>query len=196
MKIKIVSGNIEAVVELKDTETAKAIFDKLPIKGNANTWGEEIYFEIPVSLEEEDDAKEIVHDVFIKVWEKMDSLPPDVNYKSYLYKSVNNRGLNFIRDRKKLVQLDQISEEKYSSSLAEMEEKELERAIELAIHSLPDKCREVFELSRYEGLTYKSIAEKMAVSVKTVEAQMSKALRLLREHLAEFLSLIILYLII
>ncbi|MCH7512785.1 MAG: RNA polymerase sigma-70 factor [Bacteroidetes bacterium] len=143
-----------------------------------------------------DDAKEIVHDVFIKVWEKMDSLPPDVNYKSYLYKSVNNRGLNFIRDRKKLVQLDQISEEKYSSSLAEMEEKELERAIELAIHSLPDKCREVFELSRYEGLTYKSIAEKMAVSVKTVEAQMSKALRLLREHLAEFLSLIILYLII
>ena len=143
-----------------------------------------------------DDAKEIVHDVFIKVWEKMDSLPTDVNYKSYLYKSVNNRGLNFIRDRKKLVQLDQISEEKYSSSLAEMEEKELERAIELAIHSLPDKCREVFELSRYGGLTYKSIAEKMAVSVKTVEAQMSKALRLLREHLAEFLSLIILYLII
>lgn len=142
-----------------------------------------------------DDAKEIVHEVFINVWEKMNAFPTDMNYKSYLYTSVNNRGLNFIRDRKKLVQLDQVSEEKYSSSLAEMEEKELERSIELAIHSLPDKCREVFELSRYDGLTYKSIAEKLAISVKTVEAQISKALRLMRDHLAEFLSLIILYLI-
>lgn len=143
-----------------------------------------------------DDAKEIVHDVFIKVWEKIDSLPPDTNYKSYLYKAVNNRGLNFIRDRKKLVQLDHISDEKHASASSEVEIQELERAIELAIQSLPDKCREVFVMSRYEGLTYKSIAGKMAISVKTVEAQMSKALRLMRKHLAEFLSLIILFLII
>ena len=68
MKIKIVSGNIEAVVELKDTEKAKAIFDNLPIKGNVNTWGEEIYFEIPVSLEEEDDAKAIVKKGDIAYW--------------------------------------------------------------------------------------------------------------------------------
>lgn len=68
MKIKIVSGNVEAIAELKDTETAKAIFDKLPIKGNANTWGEEIYFEIPVSLGAENDAKEIVDKGDIAYW--------------------------------------------------------------------------------------------------------------------------------
>ena len=68
MKIKIVSGNVEAIAELKNTKTAKAIFDKLPIKGNANTWGEEIYFEISVSLEEEDDAKEIVKKGDIAYW--------------------------------------------------------------------------------------------------------------------------------
>ena len=68
MKIKLVSGHVEAVAELTDTETAKAIFDKLPIKGNVNTWGDEIYFEIPVSLEEEDDAKEIVKKGDIAYW--------------------------------------------------------------------------------------------------------------------------------
>jgi len=71
-----------------------------------------------------------------------------------------------------------------------METVELEREIELAINSLPEKCRMVFEFSRMEGLKYGEIAEKMGISVKTVEAQMSKALTVLRTHLSEFLSLV------
>lgn len=71
-----------------------------------------------------------------------------------------------------------------------MEVAELEKEIELGINSLPEKCRMVFEMSRMEGLKYSEIAEKMNISVKTVEAQMSKALSVLREHLKEFLSLI------
>lgn len=68
MKVRIKSGNTEAIAELKDTETAKAIYDALPIEGNANTWGDEIYFEIPVSLELEDDAIEIVEKGDIAYW--------------------------------------------------------------------------------------------------------------------------------
>ena len=68
MKIKISSENVEAVAELRDTKTAKSIYEKLPIKGSANTWGEEIYFEIPVSLEAENDAREIVEKGDIAYW--------------------------------------------------------------------------------------------------------------------------------
>jgi len=68
MKIKIISGNIESTAELNDTRTSKAIYDKLPMKGNANTWGDEVYFEIPVSLEAEDDAREIVEKGDIAYW--------------------------------------------------------------------------------------------------------------------------------
>ena len=68
MKIKITSGDVEAIAELRDTKTAKAIYEKLPIEGNANTWGEEIYFEIPISLDAEEDAKEIVEKGDIAYW--------------------------------------------------------------------------------------------------------------------------------
>ena len=68
MRIKIKSGNVEATAELKNTPTAKAIYKKLPIESTANTWGDEVYFEIPVSLEAEGDAKEIVEKGDIAYW--------------------------------------------------------------------------------------------------------------------------------
>lgn len=138
-----------------------------------------------------DEAKSLVHEVFLTIWEKMDTLPEDVNYRSYLYTAVRNRCLNHIRDRKKTVMFENVAEQALPvENNSAMETGELEREIELAINSLPEKCREVFELSRFGGLKYGQIAEKMGISVKTVEAQMSKALAVLREHLAEFLSLI------
>ncbi len=139
-----------------------------------------------------DEAKSIVHEVFIAVWEKFDSLQEDVNYRSYLYTSVRNRRLNQIRNRKKTVLFENVAEQALPQEHSRtMETEELEREIEMAINSLPEKCRQVFELSRFEGLKYAQIAEQMGISVKTVEAQMSKALRSLKEHLAEFLSLIL-----
>ncbi|MEQ8927457.1 MAG: RNA polymerase sigma-70 factor [Fulvivirga sp.] len=139
-----------------------------------------------------DDAKEIVHDVFIRLWEKHKSLEPDTNYKSYLYTSVRNRCLNKIRDQKKMVSIAEVNENLHSESSSNIETKELEREIAFALNTLPNKCRKVFELSRVEELKYSEIAERMDISVKTVEAQMSKALRLMREHLADFLMLLIL----
>lgn len=136
-----------------------------------------------------DEARNLVHEVFITVWEKFDSLPSDTNYRSYLYTAVRNRCLNHLRDTKKHLSIEK-AELIRAEETSSMETVELEREIELAINSLPEKCRMVFEFSRMEGLKYAEIAEKMGISVKTVEAQMSKALTVLRTHLSEFLSLI------
>jgi RNA polymerase sigma-70 factor (ECF subfamily) len=86
--------------------------------------------------------------------------------------------------------LENVAEHKIAEENTAMEIAELEKEIEYAINSLPEKCRQIFELSRHEGLKYQEIAEKLEISIKTVEAQMSKALAVLRTHLGEFLSLI------
>ncbi|MFZ1807516.1 MAG: RNA polymerase sigma-70 factor [Cyclobacteriaceae bacterium] len=137
-----------------------------------------------------DESKNVVHEAFIAVWGKFETLPEDTNYKSYLYTAVRNRSLNYLRDRKNHVTLDGIPEEGVSGGDSDLEVKELEREIELAINTLPEKCRMVFEMSRFEGLKYAEIAEKMNISVKTVEAQMSKALSVMKKQLANFLSIL------
>jgi len=138
---------------------------------------------------EMEEAKSLVHEVFISLWEKFETLPEDTNHRSYLYTAVRNRSLNYIRDRKKLVGLEDISEQGTEETNA-FEVRELEKEIELAINTLPEKCRMVFEMSRYEELKYAEIAQKMNISVKTVEAQMSKALSVLRQALAKYLSIL------
>jgi len=140
-----------------------------------------------------DEAKGLVHDVFVGLWEKLTTLPDDTNYQSYLYTGVRNRGLNYIRDRKKQVAFNNVPEEQLADSNDSLVALELEREIEAAIQSLPEKCREVFELNRKEGLKYAQIADKMGISIKTVEGQMSKALGVLRERLGEFLTLLLLF---
>ncbi len=138
-----------------------------------------------------DQAKGVVHEVFVKLWEKNKGLDPDTNYKSYLYTAVRNRCLNVLRDNNKLVAINIEAENKTSFQSNGLETSELEREIDYALSQLPKKCRQVFEMSRIEELKYSEIADKMNISVKTVEAQMSKALKLLREHLAEFLAILI-----
>lgn len=140
-------------------------------------------------LNDLDEAKSLVHDVFITFWEKFDQLEEGSNHKSYLYTSVRNRCLNAIRDRKKVVELN-VAEGANFTENREMETQELAAEIEFALSTLPEKCRMVFEMSRKEELKYAEIAGKMNISVKTVEAQMSKALKLMRAHLAEFLSIL------
>lgn len=137
-----------------------------------------------------DECRNLVHDVFISVWEKYDSLPADTNYRSYLFTAVRNRCLNHLRDKKKLTTLENVVEANYAEHSTDLETKELEREIELAINLLPEKCRQIFELNRLEGLKYAEIAEKLGISIKTVEAQMSKALSVLRNHLGDFLIII------
>ena len=138
-----------------------------------------------------DDAKNIVHEVFLSVWEKFENFPEGTSYKSYLYTAVKNKSLNFIRDKKKHVILDDLGDQGPIEENLTLETAELEKEIEMALQSLPEKCREVFELNRQEGLKYAEIAEKLNISIKTVEAQMSKSLAIMREHLRDFMILLI-----
>jgi RNA polymerase sigma-70 factor (ECF subfamily) len=142
-----------------------------------------------------DASADIVHQVFIKFWEKREEMEPDQRLKSYLFTSVHNRCLNYLRDRKKFVQSDLPADyaalNQYVEDPLRMEEEELRSQIDAAIEALPEKTREVFILSRFEDLKYKEIAERLDISVKTVENQMGRALRMLREKLGDYLVILI-----
>ncbi len=142
-----------------------------------------------------DTCKEIVHNVFINIWEKREEFDFEKPAKSYLFTSVYNRCMNFIRDNKKFktdVELEEINNISDLSQHSEtIEAAELESKIWKVINSLPEKCREVFVLNRFEDKKYSEIAEHLNISVKTVETQMSKALKTLREHLKDYLHLLL-----
>ena len=146
-----------------------------------------------------DEAKDIVHQVFIGLWQKRNDVDTDTSLKSYLFTGVHNRCLNYIRDRKKLVQFDAPLHESemsnYLQSNDHLESSETESRINRALDDLPEKCREIFLMNRFEQLKYREIAEKLNISVKTVETQMSRALKVLREKLSDLIMILITYLL-
>ena len=146
-----------------------------------------------------DSCKEIVHSVFLKIWENRNDFDWEKPAKSYLFTSVYNRSMNFIRDNKKFDYSEDLSNntlvENAGSFSDTMEIAELEGRIKTALRKLPEKCREVFELSRFGGKKYSEIAEHLNISVKTVETQMSKALKILKEELKDYLYILILFLL-
>ncbi len=144
-----------------------------------------------------DVAKGIVHEVFMKLWEKRSEIDTNQSVKSYLYTGVYNRSLNYIRDNKKFDKSGEqadIPEQKENWDISnEMTASEIQLKIDKTLQDLPEKCRQVFEMSRYEDLKYREIAEKLDVSVKTVETHMSKALKALRKNLAEYIHLFLFF---
>jgi RNA polymerase sigma-70 factor (ECF subfamily) len=146
-----------------------------------------------------DSSKEIVHSVFIRIWENRAEFDWKKPAKSYLFTSVYNRSMNFIRDNRRFVtgETDALQEEITDTTgfPDTLEVAELEGRIKSALQKLPGKCREVFELNRFEGKKYTEIADQLDISVKTVETQMSKALKILREELRDYLYVFILFLL-
>jgi RNA polymerase sigma-70 factor (ECF subfamily) len=145
-------------------------------------------------VRDKDAAEDLVQEVFVRFWNKINSLPENLDAKAYLYKSVRNAALNHLESAKKTIRPDSevwLNLEHSTKSDGDLLAGEAQVAIAKGIDLLPPACRNVFILSRYEELSYKEIAETLDVSIKTVEAQMSKALRLLREHLLPFLMLFI-----
>lgn len=141
-------------------------------------------------LRETDAAEEVAQDVMLELWRRRHLLDADVALRPYLLRAVRNRALNHLRHLRVRRDSETDVEATYDAPVTPdqpLVASELSEAAEAAVKQLPPRCREVFELSRVHGLKYAEIAEALGISEKTVEAQMGKALRIMRERLAQWL---------
>ena len=131
-----------------------------------------------------EDSIELVNDVFLSVWNKRNRLKLDSSLKTYLYTAVKNRCINYIKKNKLETvfneQHDMLSDFKADQSLLEKEQRII---IQQIMNGLPSKCKQVFAMSRIDQLSNKEIASLLDISIKTVEAQITKALKIFRKKL-------------
>ena len=149
-------------------------------------------------LHDEKVAEEIVQDTFMKLWEIRETLNDQINIRNFLYTITKNNCLNFLRNQK--ISMKHQENMKYLEMQFNYEAleklgnyiqfEELRNRIDEAISKLPPEVIETFRLSRFEELPYKEIADQQNISIKTVEARISKALRILRVELKDYLPLI------
>jgi RNA polymerase sigma-70 factor, ECF subfamily len=144
-------------------------------------------------LYDKDKAEEIVQDIFYNIWKNRETLDIKVSLKAYLYRAVHNNCLQLIEHNS--------VEEKYKQYIIKedvefqldplhaMEIEEMSQVIEHTMDDLPERCRAIFNMNRYEGLKYREIAEKLKISIKTVEADMGKALQAFRQNLKVYAEL-------
>jgi len=153
-----------------------------------------VYARKMISLPEEE-ARDIVQDVFVKFWNDCKKLDIQFSIRSYLFVSVKNRCFDVLRKKNRNIKVQEISNE-YDIADEAFETyilSELETLFNNSLTKLPERCREVFELSRLHGLKNREIAAKLNLSEKTVENQITKALHILREELKDYLPLLILF---
>lgn len=150
-------------------------------------------------LKDADDAEEMVQQVFVRLWEKRDNLDIRDSATAYLYRSVYHECLNFLKHQKVKTAYQTFAQHRPANgempASAKIQLGELEWHINQALEALPEQCRIIFQMSRFEELKYREIADRLGLSVKTIENQMGKALRIMREKLADFLPLLLLILL-
>ncbi len=143
-------------------------------------------------VSESQEAQDVVQDVFLQIWLHRDRIDPDRNIKTYLFTAVKNRSLKHLRHLR--------VKNRYYVSQAALDpdpltpeetthQQEIAAAIEKAVQALPEKCRTVFCMNRFDRLKYAEIAEIEGISIKTVETHMGRALRFLRDQLKHVLLL-------
>lgn len=151
-------------------------------------------------------SQDIVQEVFVKVWEKRADIEC-INIEAFLFRLVRNRCIDYIKHLKvvnnqmheiqisskyeELYRIDFIGDEPYM-----LIEQELKTKIEATIHNLPERCREVFILSRMDGLKNKEIAEKLNINIKNVERHLNRALQSFRENLSQELPIALIVLVL
>ena len=176
MELSIKDETLFAQMKMQDAKAFELLFKRhyKPLCRRVNTM-----------LNDEEATEDVVQALFIKIWESRETIQTPDSVAAYLFTAARNRALNYIKSQARKssneVPLTNLHDEADNRMEEQMDAKELQKALYTAIDSLPEKRREVFVLSRFEGKSYKEIAEIMQISVKTVEAQMGKALSTLRE---------------
>jgi RNA polymerase sigma-70 factor, ECF subfamily len=147
-------------------------------------------------------AKEIVSDFFLKFWENRKSIRIHNSVKNYYFASIHNQCLKYLEHLKVLKKYRDYAETKLKNiqvldsfsndyPLSKLISKEIVNEIEISIENLPDKCKKIFKLSRFENKSYEEIASTLSISINTVRTQMSRALEKLRLDLSKYLSFIL-----
>jgi RNA polymerase sigma-70 factor (ECF subfamily) len=144
-------------------------------------------------------AEEMVQNVFFRIWEKKAGLHLQSPALAYLYKSVYHESLNYLKHQKVKAAYQAHSVYQMKNQTDQASKKillsELEQQINKALSELPEQCRTIFQMSRFEELKYQEIADQLGLSIKTVENQMGKALKLMRLKLVDYLPFLIAFLI-
>lgn len=142
------------------------------------------------------EAEEIVQDFFVRLWQRHGKIVHTDSLKSYLFSSVRNGSLNFLKHKK--------VEERYIREMEKLSDShlafdpdlyvvsELQEKVKNAIDLLPERCREIFVMSRIHGMNNEAIADELSLSKRTVETQISKALKVMRVELKDYAGLLIL----
>lgn len=137
-------------------------------------------------IHDREKSQELVLDIFTYIWEHRQTFEIKLTLKAYLFQAARNRAFTYIRDKKDSSYLEEMGEINMGQDYdSEMEVQELRYLIEEAVSLLPEKCREIFEKSRKEYCTNKEIAEQLHLSEKTVEGQITIALKKIKAHLGE-----------
>lgn len=136
-----------------------------------------------------DDANEVVQEIFLKLWEKRKKIEIRTTLNSYLYRAVYNNSLQLLRKQKLDLKYRQYNSDHSFESTdpgKEMIATELNHTIGLLLNELPENCKNIFKMNRFRGMKYREIAEHLSISIKTVEANMTKALKHFRKNLSEY----------
>lgn len=145
-------------------------------------------------------AEELVQEIFTKVWEKRKDLDTTGSVRSYLYSSVRNLSINHLNHHEVKNRYDkQWTSQRENPEIKfhdKIREEQIRNAIATAIEELPPRSKMTYKLHRYDGLTYEEISEVMEVSVKTVESQMTRTLKILRERLSYLLPFLLIALLV
>ncbi|GGW48523.1 RNA polymerase sigma factor [Arenibacter certesii] len=167
---QLIHGNEKAYIVLLDTYQRRLYAYALTLSGDPHS------------------AKDIVQNVFLNTWRSRKTLNPDLSIQNFLFKSVYNAFVNHYQQQKSSMILYNKYVEALKEVVEESHENDLARMIKVMnteINSLPPKCKEIFIMSKKEGLTNREISEHLNITVKAVEAQITKAFRILKNRLGE-----------
>ena len=142
-------------------------------------------------LHDRDSSEEVVQDLFYNIWLKREDLDFRVSVKSYLYQSISNNCKMILRQKKRRSEIESnlASESRMSTEPEDLlETEEINDIVNRTLINLPERSATIFKMSRFEGMKYSEIAEKLNISVKTVEANMSKALAMFRQNLEKYIN--------